>query len=155
MSLRLKGNHHVIRHVPYGRTLRNDKDEVVGLLESAFRLRPQDNGCLSTNWVEYFDKNSHEENIEATVLAFKRYKSDSGYPVGNNSVFSVGNVANVEDAGKQASNPKIRLVNDGKQKGNESHASIMGINEGNTEFMQLLAEEVFSDIRKSTDYPIP
>ena len=50
----------VVRYVPYGRMRRDEDDNYLGPLPSAFEARPIDK-YLSVTWCEYFEGSAHNQ----------------------------------------------------------------------------------------------
>ncbi|MGH8489443.1 MAG: hypothetical protein ACREXS_11435, partial [Gammaproteobacteria bacterium] len=75
---------HVMRYVSWNKLRKNEKDEVIGILGEAFKMRDSDKS-LSTTWLEYF-LGSREEQITAAVRAVRASKLEvkpkSGFAIG-------------------------------------------------------------------------
>jgi len=149
----LDEEHHVSRHVPYKKLIRDESDEPVGVLPQAFEMRQKlGEKALSVNWLEYFDSH-HDDNIVRMVKSFRKSREDKGQKVGVNSAFGIGNVGELIEKckGLKAKKAKV-LFNDKRKKGeSESHATIIRLPINDEAIMHSLASEVFTELVKNKD----
>jgi len=138
---------HVLRHVPVKKLFRDAKGNIHGLLPQAFELRPEDEQKLSVNWIEYFKKSTHQENIESTVLSLRESR---GIRKGSQCAYGVGNVKVIKDTCNIYASQKVDVVHSGNRL-NKSHSSIIRLPVDSLGLMSALAEDVFTQIVKNKD----
>lgn len=142
-------NHHVMRHAPYGKLLKDAEGNVYGLLPQAFRLREVDNGKLSVNWLEYFEKPTHQENIVSTVQAIRSARDISKTA---KCAFGVGKVEVIKEVCVSCGAKKVDIVYS-KTRDNKSHSSIIRLPEDDLKLLQLLADTAFDSFVQNKDIP--
>lgn len=82
-------HNYLMRFVPYKQQLRDpETDEFLGIVNTAFSLRPSDKGGISLTWVEYYgQKGSATYGIAASAfrdtLESKRLSSKVYFAIGN------------------------------------------------------------------------
>lgn len=148
----LSKEHHVSRHAPYKKLLRDDDDNPVGLLPQAFEMREElGEKSLSVNWLEYFSKN-HADNI---VEAIQNFRLSRDGKVGKLSAFGIGNVGMLEDICAKHQHTKVRVLHDGRKSknNNASHARIIRLPFNNLPIMESLAYDVFTELVPNKDIP--
>jgi hypothetical protein len=96
-TTRIDDNDHVCRHVrPALLDIDPDTEEVRGVFNAAFHLKPTDEGELSVNHLEHYP-GSIAEQAKAVMLA----KKASGFDVRNKSAFAVVQAGEITEAGKK------------------------------------------------------
>lgn len=137
----LSKEHHVSRHVPYKKLLRDKDDNPVGILPQAFEMRDRDDKALSVNWLEFFG-GTHASNIVDMIQNFRLSRNGS---IGKLSVFAIGKVGELEDTCDKLGHTKVRVLCDGKKKSknNDSHSRIIRLPINDVAIMQSLATDVF------------
>lgn len=150
----LSKEHHVSRHVPYKKLLRDDDDNPVGILPQAFEMREIDKESLSVNWLEYFG-NNHADNIVKTIQSFRLSRLSMDIIIGKLSAFGIGNVGKLEDTCAGHHHAKVRVQYDDKKvsKNNQSHARIIRLPINDLVIMQSLASDVFTELVLNKDIP--
>jgi len=135
----LPEKNHILRHVPYRKLLTDLDGNVLGILPQAFELREKERG-LSVNWVEYFDLDTQEENIEEVVLSLQQSRR-----ISPNSRFAMGNVKKVIDICAENRADKVKVVHD-KNKSNPSHSLIIRIPRDDLDLREALAASAFDTL---------
>lgn len=150
--MNLDRKHHISRHVPYKKQLKDNNGEPIGVLPQAFEMREIDKKRLSVNWLEYF-KSNHTENIIKMVKAFRKSRIALGYKAGLNSIFVIGNIGKLIDVCTSYKHSKVRVVHnpDKESEHNKSHASIHRLPENDGTIMQAMANEVFTEMVRNKD----
>lgn len=129
---------HVIRFVPPSRLLRDEEGKVIGLLPQAFKMRPEDKGALSVNWLEYFKHQDNTKNIEKSVNHFRSQRQ-----VNKNSVYAIGNIGEIKSICRQLPvGEKIKIIH-APSKNNGPHSKIKHIPENDSLIMSVLSESAF------------
>ena len=155
--MKIKDEHHVIRHIPSQRLLRDENGNIFdedgklyGVFPQAFEVRKKEVDEISVNWVEFFSKPTLEEGIQFTVQEMRKNPLRLIKKT-QRCGFAVGQVQKIKSACKLKNNSRIRVVHT-PTKDNKSHSSIKQISSPN-EFMQILTDEVFLDIRFNSNIP--
>jgi hypothetical protein len=128
----LDPSHHFFRHI---KLTWMDGDFVEPM---AFRLRAENGGFekgLSTNWCEYFQKQSAAE----VVVPLKAILEAKGRKIGKNSKFALLNVGASVTAARDLA--AIRVVND-EEENDLSHVLVTGYEEYNDQVAERLAKVV-------------
>jgi hypothetical protein len=135
----LSDGDHVVRHVPLGKTRRDAKGNVLGILPAAIERREGEE-YLSVNHLEHFAGTREQQmsEIKAAVTAAKESKT-----IGAKGLFATANVGELKSAVLAKSTRKIRVAY-APTKHNPSHSAIHDIPEEDMELMDQLADEVFS-----------
>ena len=136
---------HIVRFVSPSRLRRDENNAVVGILPTAFELRPEDEG-LSVTWLEYF-AGDRDQKIASTIRAIRasaiKVSQNSGFAIGN-----VGAIANtVADRGY-----KIRIIHM-PVGDNKAHAEIRQFPRNELELLERLAATVWSEFVLNTHVP--
>lgn len=143
----LPPEHHVVRYVPWARLRKDDEDNVIGVLGTAFKLRDEEE-YLSATWAEYF-QGAHQECVHFAVKAIR----GSEINVTPRSGFAVGKVGLIKDAClADKGRHKIRVIHEAEPE-NEAHAALRGWPRENDPLLQLIAEDVWSEIVLNKDVP--
>lgn len=137
-----------MRYVSPARIIRDNNDKAIGIFNVAFKRRDGENG-LSVTWLEYFS-GDHDESIVAAVRASRINKK---LPVKPKSGFAIGNVGDILLACKQHSSESknIRIVYT-PTNNNSAHAEVKWIPHDD-QLLELLATEVWADLRLNKDIP--
>jgi hypothetical protein len=77
---RLSNSDRIVRQVPFGRQIRGDDNEYLGVRYSAFQLRESES-YLSVAWCEYFDLSSNDQKLAAInqLRTARPDKKSTGY----------------------------------------------------------------------------
>jgi len=138
----------VVRYVPYGKMRKDEDDNFLGPLPSAFEEREVDDN-LSVTWCEYFD-GSDEEQLSCSVEAIR----NSNMNVKAKACFCVAETPNVLaaiDAAGDNGRAVYHPVDD-----NDAHAGIYGIAPDDAHLLARLADEVWCDyLTKDTADALP
>ena len=131
--------HHVARYLKPKFLIRDALDEkIIGVYGQAFKLRSGEE-FLSANWIEYFElpKLDALKNIVSGMKASKLSVSSKG-------ALAVANIANIKSIGKDRKS-KIGVEYRPTQ-GNKSHSGIFNTLNEDTEMLDLLSREAFSEL---------
>lgn len=141
---------HLMRFVPLKEQLRHpDTNAFEGILNTAFRIRPCDDGGLSVTWVEHYgEKNLNTYSVAGA--AFRDSLNSKRLP--KSGYFAIGNVKECRET-SLAYNKKIRIVvePDGT---NTGHVTIRRFSDDDLALLDALALEVFSEHVAVTDLGI-
>ena len=140
----LPDDHHVMRHVPWGRLRRDDADNVIGFLSQAFALKP-DEESLSVNWLEYFG-GDRKTNIRDSVLEFRRALTS----IGRKSAFGIAHVKKIKDTCSATAGVKVRVVYEPSRK-NPAHSGIRPLPLDDLTLLDALAADAFSELVQNSD----
>ena len=133
-----------MRFVPYSLCEKDDAGNPVGFLPQAFELKVKDGKLeeyLSAAWVEYFDADDRDGQINATIVAFKTQPRPR---VGAKARFAVGLVGHIRSACKQY-NQTVRISHE-PEPDFESHASVRQFSSASLELLDLLARNAWSEM---------
>jgi hypothetical protein len=135
----LPNEHHVVRHVPLGKTRRDAEGNILGILPAAIERREGEK-YLSVNYLEYFSGTNKQQmaEVKAAVIAAKQSKS-----IGTKGLFATANVGTLKSVVQAKTTKKIRIAY-APTDHNPSHSAIHDIPEEDIELMDQLADEVFS-----------
>ena len=141
-------HHHVVRHVPFQKLLKDENGNVAdsngaayGILPQAFELREIDEKKLSVNWVEFFKKTTYPENLDACIQEIRRTRE-----ITKRSGFGVGLVSKIKSVCHSSGFTKVKIVHD-PTRGNKSHTSIIRLPMNDSGLMQSLAYDAFTEIK--------
>ena len=135
----LPNEHHVVRYVPWARLRKDEDDNVIGILGTAFKLR-DDESYLSATWAEFFPGSRGD-----AILAATKAIRGSRITVTPRSGFAIGNVGRVKDAClADPQKHKVRIIHE-PEDDNEAHTALRGWPRDNDLLLELLAEEVWSE----------
>lgn len=127
----------VVRYVPYGKMRKDEDDNFLGPLPSAFEEREVDD-YLSVTWCGYFE-GSEEEQLRCSVEAIR----NSNMTVKAKACFCIGRtpeiLAAIYDAGS-AGRAVYHPEDD-----NFAHAGIYGVAPDEAQLLARLAEEIWCD----------
>jgi hypothetical protein len=140
---KLPDGHHVIRHVPSKKLIKDDNDIAIGFFPEAFAPRPADQNSLSVNWLEYFE-GKHAKNLSQSIQLLRQTRD-----IGKNSkcAFGVGNVAHIKQI-SQDNGSLVRIVFDG-HKINPAHSLIRDLAPEDATLLEVLSTEVFELVLNS------
>ena len=121
----LPNEHHVVRHVPLGKTRRDAEGNILGILPAAIERR-EDEEYLSVNYLEYFSGATKQQmaEVKAAVIASKQSKS-----IGTKGLFATANVGTLKSVVQAKTSKKIRIAY-APTGNNLSHSAIHDIPEG-------------------------
>ncbi len=133
--------HHLMRYVPYGHQLRDpETDEFKGVVNTAFSIRPSDDGGLSLTWVEHYGAKSivtygiaasaFRDSLEKRKLPTKAY-------------FAIGEAGRTRAISKDHGK-KVRLVHapDGS---NTGHVELHRFTDEDRRLLDALVLEVYTE----------
>ena len=136
--------HHVMRHVPPNRQMKDEFGNVVaGIRPDAFLLRPEDHGRLSVTWLEYFP-GPHTEQRVAAVKAIRASRD-----VRPSHGFAVGQVGAIKACCNQRQRT-VRIVHEPKDS-NKAHASVVYMPADDMLLLEELATNHWSSVVYSRD----
>ena len=110
-------------------------EEVLGVFNAAFHLRPTDEGELSVNHLEHYGGETAEQ-IKAVVQA----KRNDGFGVSNNSAFAVLQAGDVTGAGQKVG-LSLASYKDPMLPHDPSHAIVRGLPDDSS-------SEIFEDLAR-------
>lgn len=139
-------DHTVIRYVSWTKVRKDNDDNPVGILGTAYSLRAGEE-YLSTSWVEYFEDGTWDEKFCLTVNAIRQ----SSIKVGNKSAFAYASVGAI-DKFMQERSVRVRFVHEAEDD-NPSHAALRRWPRDNADLFEILAEDVWSSYRMNFDIP--
>ncbi len=141
---------HVLRRVPWARLRRDDHDNVLGFLPSAFELRDGEE-ALSVNWVEYHQGATHAERVVQCVAELRAAAGRQGKQIGQKAGFGIADVGRVRDvcSGRLKA---VRIVYTPTQE-IPSHASIKKLPKDDFELLEALAADAFTEMVMNRDIP--
>jgi hypothetical protein len=135
-TTRIDDNDHVCRYVrPALLDIDPDTEEVRGVFNAAFHLKPADEGELSVNHLEHYP-GAIAEQARAVMLA----KKASGFEVRNKSAFAVVQAGEITEAGKKVG-LSLASYKDPILPHDPSHALVRGLPEDTS-------SEVFEDLAR-------
>jgi hypothetical protein len=142
-------DHHVVRHVPYQKLLKDEDGNVAdsngaayGIFPQAFELREEDRNKLSVNWVEFFGKTTYPKNLDACIQDIRQNR---GIKNGARCGFGIGLVSKIKSVCHSSGFTKVKIVHD-PTRGNKSHTSIIRLPMNDSGLMQSLAYDAFTEI---------
>lgn len=138
--------HHLMRYVPFSKLIRDDDDNVIGVLGEAFKLRPSEE-YLSATWVQFHLKGDLQRDIEAAVHTIRA----SELKPTPKSAFVTGKVEGI-DAACRAKGRKIRFIHE-READNEAHAALRHWPNEMPELFDRLASVEWSSIVLNKDVP--
>jgi hypothetical protein len=133
--------HHLMRHVPYQQQVRDaDDDSFIGIVGSAFSIRPVDQGGLSLTWVEHYGLKSL---ATYNCAASKFRDSLPSKKLGAKSYFAIGQAGATRETAA-AYGKKVRLVQapDGP---NTGHVELRQFTDEDRRLLDALALDVFGE----------
>lgn len=133
----------VVRYVSWAKLRRDEDDNVLGCLPSAFLLRNGET-YLSVSWCEYFD-GSADECLRCCIEAIRSSKIEVR-PKGRFAVAVVGRLK----VGAAEGGRKLRIIHEATED-NPAHAAIRGWASEDEELLDLLAEEVWTEALSAAD----
>jgi len=152
---KLPPEHHLVRYVPWGKLRKdeNDPERVIGVLGTAFTLRPAEGiraqeEYLSTTWLEYF-AGERQEKIVGSVRAIRASKLEPR----PKSAFAIGNVGRIAAVAADR-NYKIRVLHEPVDD-NKAHVAVRRWPADDMAFFELLAADAWSELVFNKDDKIP
>lgn len=138
---KLSDGHHVIRHVPSKKLIRDDDGKVIGFFPEAFAPRPKDEGSISVNWIEYY-KDEYAKNVGQTIDLMRKTRT-----ISKNSAFGIGNTGNIKRICQEYGSP-VRIVFAGNDS-NSSHSLIRDLIPEELSLLEILSTDAFELILNS------
>jgi len=140
-----------MRYVPHTRQIIDeDSGNVIGIYPAAFKLRPEDKGALSVNWIEFYGS-LDDESIALAADGFR--KNLQKKKLAQSALFALGNVGEAKRRGKLIRKP-IRILHEPEGE-NDGHATIRQLDDNDQSFLDALANEVFLDRRAVAKLKLP
>jgi hypothetical protein len=147
-STYLPPDHHALRYVPWARLRKDEEDNVIGVLGSAFKLR-DDEDYLSATWIEFFSAPDHAARIRLAVAAVRNSEID----VRPKSGFAIGCVKAISDTClADPKKVKIRVIHE-EAADNAAHAALRGWPRDNDQLLDLIAEDPWRAYVLAKDIP--
>jgi hypothetical protein len=138
----LPNEDHVMRYVPWSKLRRDEKEQVIGFLPTAFELRENEQS-LSLNWLEYFSGDRNHK-IRESVDTFRRVRK-----VGAKSAYGIGKVGQIKDI-CDAHGARVRIVYE-PDVDNLAHAGIRRLPPDDLSLLDALASQAFTELVHNAD----
>jgi hypothetical protein len=140
-SSSLNDNHHLVRHIRESEI--DDQEGRLLAFPQAFALRPNET-YLSNGWLEFFDGTTAEQlnGVAAMMSATRRVKA--------HHALAIGQVGSIRDA-CLSFDQKIRVLHEPFPE-NMAYATIRRISTDESQLLELLAQEAWSDVRMAKPY---
>ncbi len=138
---KLSDDHHVVRHVPSKKLIRDDDEKVIGFFATAFAPRPKDEGSISVNWIEYY-KDEYAKNVNHTIDLMRKTRT-----ISKNSAFGIGNIGNIKRICQEYGSP-VRVAFAGNNP-NLSHSLIRDLVPEELSLLEILSTDAFELILNS------
>lgn len=139
----LDATHRVLRYVPWAKLRKDENDNVIGVLGTAFKLR-QNEPYLSATWIEFFQS---ADPVSESIVAVRASDID----VRPKSGFAVGVVKRI---GEEciARKRKIRFVHESRDD-NPAHAALRGWPDEDGDLLERLAADAWSETILNSSIP--
>jgi hypothetical protein len=130
-----------MRHVPYGQQVRDAEDDsFIGIVATAFSIRPSDDGGLSLTWVEHYGPKS----LATYSNAASRFRDSlQSRKLGAKAYFAIGK-AGVARKTAATYGKKIRLVH-APAGPNTGHVELRRFTDEDRRLLDALALDVFAE----------
>jgi hypothetical protein len=136
----------VLRYANKSRHLKIDHNgQIYGCFPALFELLAKDKGCLSVNWVEFFDGKPDEQIMKCIADFTSGFLKDKNKKLPSSSAFAKLNVGKFKEICKNY-NAKIRVVHDKKGYKSKSHSSVTKLPQDNAFLFDDLCRFAFSKI---------
>lgn len=136
---------HIVRYAKKRVLIRDDDENVVGVFPAAFELRDGET-YLSVTWLEFFSREYGQGLIEAAG-AIRRQLT-----VRPRDGFTTGPVSAAREMCDRC-NVRVRILHEPVLPENEGHSAWRGLPRDNSDLLDLLATEAFSDTREASSVP--
>lgn len=130
-------NQNHIDYLPWTKLRKDENDNVLGVLAAGLQRRPGEKS-LSVTWIEYFT-GAVPEQILGAIQATR-----AAQDCRPKSQFAIANVGKIKAAAAGA-DAKIRIVHEATKE-NPAHASIRQLPDEDSALLELLAEDVFTQL---------
>jgi hypothetical protein len=137
----LDDNHHLVRHIRESEI--DDQEGCLLAFPQAFALRPGET-YLSNGWLEFFDGaiDAQLSGIAAMMSKTRAVKARHALAIG-----CVGDIRDV----CQSFDQKVRILHEPFED-NLAYAAVRRINTDESQLLELLAQEAWSDVRLAKPY---
>lgn len=137
--------HSLIRYVPWSKLRKDEDDNVLGVLATAFKLRDGERE-LSATWLEFFENvGARAAQVTAAITALRKSKLKPGAKSG----YVFGLVGRISEAANR-DGTKIRILHE-RTDDNHAHVAIHRWPKENEDLFELLADEVWNDLVLNKD----
>ncbi len=136
--------HELLRYVPWNKLRKDEDDNVLGVLGTAFKLRPNEE-YLSGTWVGFFS-GTRDQQICAAVTAFR----NSNMSVSTKSGFAIGTARVIAETCARRSK-KIRIIHE-PEVDNRAHAALRGWPDDD-DLLDLIADDSWGDVILNSSVP--
>lgn len=133
---------HIVRYVPWSKLRRDEDDNIIGFLGTAFERKPGED-APSYIWLEFFP-GTKEDQVKESVHVFR-----STIQVGKKSAFGIGNVGVVKEI-CEANGAAVRIVYDPVED-NLAHSEIRRFPADDIELLEALAADAFVHLVKNAE----
>ena len=137
-SAYIPDDHSLLRYVPYAKLRKDGDQNIIGVLATAFCLRPNEE-YLSATWIEYFQPNLTQTSLAQAVLAVRA----SDLNVKTKSGFAVGAVGKIKGCCTEH-NCRVRVIHE-KSDDNEAHVALRHWPAENERLFALMADEAWAE----------
>lgn len=126
----------LLRHVTWAKLRKDEDDNVLGTLGTAFKLR-EDEEYLSATWCEFF-VGSPTEQLKCAADSFR----STGFACSKKSRFALASVKNVTTF-MHAEKRRVRIIHEPDEP-NLAHAALRNWPDDDAHLLERLAEEVWA-----------
>jgi hypothetical protein len=137
----LNDDHHLVRHIRESEI--DDQEGRLMAFPQAFALRPKET-YLSNGWLDFFDGPTETQLSGLTAMMSTTRKVKAHHAL------AIGRVGGIRDA-CLCFDQKVRILHEPFPE-NLAYATIRRINTDETQLLELLAQEAWSDIRLAKPY---
>ena len=142
---KLDDDHHIVRYVPFSKLRKDEDDNVIGVLWTAFQRRESED-TLSGTWLEYF-AGERDEMIARTVRAIRASNID----VRPKSGFAIGRVDAIREA-CATKNHQIRILHE-PEDDNHAHAVVRRLPRDDEDLLELIANTAWAEVVLNSTIP--
>ena len=140
----LPAEHHIVRLVSYGRLLKDQDGNPIGISFAAFQRNPEHDG-LSVTWLEYF-AGERPQRIERAVRAIR-----ASLTVGGKAGFAIGQVAAIAKTCEDR-HQRVRIIH-WPEDDNKAHAEVRQLPRDDQELLEDLATGSWSELVLNASIP--
>jgi hypothetical protein len=140
-SFSLDDNHHLVRHIRESEI--DDQEGHLLAFPQAFALRTGET-YLSNGWLEFFD-GAIDAQLSGIAAMMSRTRA-----VKARHALAIGRVGNIRDACKSF-DQRVRILHEPFED-NLAYAVVRRINTDESQLLELLAQEAWSDVRVAKPY---
>ncbi|MCY0149850.1 hypothetical protein OEG84_19635 [Hoeflea sp. G2-23] len=132
----------MLRYVGWSHLRKDDDQNVLGVLPSAFYLRDEEN-YLSVTWCEYFD-GLPDESLRCAIEAIR-----GSIRVGGKARFALANVGSIKSTMENEAGVKLRIEHL-PEEDNPAHAAVKRWPNENFDLLELIASDAWAETIDAT-----